>query len=89
MSRRDAKIIMRGKAKIILVGLVLIAAALSAGAAGPMDAPSSVQAATPSLGRGAVFVMTNQLAGNAILVFRRTINGQLTSLTSSGSATTA
>lgn len=35
-------------------------------------------AAAPNLGRGAVFVMTNDPDGNSILVFRRNPNGRLT-----------
>jgi 6-phosphogluconolactonase (cycloisomerase 2 family) len=35
-------------------------------------------AAAPNLGRGAVFVMTNEPSGNSILVFRQNPNGRLT-----------
>jgi 6-phosphogluconolactonase (cycloisomerase 2 family) len=70
---------MRRKTNLFLVGLLLITAALSAGAAEPIDAQGTAQAAaTPNLDKGAVFAMSNLPEGNSILIFRRNANGQLT-----------
>lgn len=67
MSRKDAQGRIRAGlvwAWIALVALATVGFVKSA-------------AAAPNLGRGAVFVMTNDPGGNSILVFRRNPNGRL------------
>jgi 6-phosphogluconolactonase len=66
------------RANTILVGLAILAAVLASGAARSVDAQSVIHEAAANLGRGAVFVMTNQPEGNSILVFRRDADGDLT-----------